>query len=139
VFILPMPVLAIFSAALAYWLLGALWYSQIFGRVWAADLQSRGLRIPRPPGSQLVIKLLLTFLATFLVATAVAWVLQCFSVSSPAVATRLAMVLGIGVAAATTGIGSVWQGKPLRVYLMDAGYHIIGIWLCAMVLLEWRR
>ncbi|MEO8198906.1 MAG: DUF1761 domain-containing protein [Gemmatimonadota bacterium] len=138
-FVLPMPITAILLAAIAYWLLGAAWYSLLFGKLWAADQESRGLRLTKPAGAQLVTRLVLTFLGTFLAATAVAWVLQCFSVNNAAVATRLSLVLGLGIAAATLLIGPTWEGKPLRLFLIDALYHLVGIWLCAMVLLQWRR
>jgi len=139
VFIIPMPVSAILTAALAYWLLGVIWYSWLFGRIWRAGLESRGLRIDPPTRPRLVTQLILTFLATCLVATAVAWVLQCFSVTGAGVASRLAMVLGVGIATATLAIGSAWESKSLKMFLLDAGYHILGVWLCAMVLLQWRR
>ena len=36
--------LAVFCAGLAYWLLGAIWYSAIFSRIWRSALKSMASR-----------------------------------------------------------------------------------------------
>ncbi len=136
---LPMPALAILAAAVSYWLIGALWYSVLFGRTWAAALTRAGWPIQRPDAPSMVVRLVATFIGNLFAATAVAWVLQCFGTTGMPVATRLALVLGVGVAASVLGVSAVWDRKPLVVYLIDASYHIIGVLVAALVLMQWRH
>ena len=137
--ILPMPPLAILAAAVTCWLLAALWYTVLFGRAWSGALARAGRPVERPGSSTLVMQLVLTFVGNLFVATAVAWVLQCFGTTGMPVASRLAMVLGVGIAASVLGVAAVWERKPLAVYLIDAGYHILAVLVAALVLMQWRH
>jgi hypothetical protein len=37
--------LAIICAAVAYWILGWLWYSALFGKIWVAGLEQHGVKL----------------------------------------------------------------------------------------------
>lgn len=125
--------LAVVVAALSSFLIGGVWYSPIlFANPWMADngLTKDDLERSRPVkifGGAFVLSLLIaTNLAFFLGAKAgLAW---------GATAGALA---GFGWVAASMGITFLFERKPLRLFLIDAGYHgiayavmgaIIGVW-----------
>ena len=59
--------LAVLCAGAAYWVLGYVWYSLLFGKVWAASLKEyRGE--PAASGGGMAGKLILTFIANFVTA-----------------------------------------------------------------------
>src|SRR5712692_4464601 len=37
--------LAIICAAAAYWIIGAIWYMALFGKIWAAGIQQHGVKL----------------------------------------------------------------------------------------------
>src|SRR5436305_13778524 len=37
--------LAIICAAAAYWVIGAIWYMALFGKIWAAGIQQHGVKL----------------------------------------------------------------------------------------------
>src|SRR5258708_29519357 len=36
---------AIICAAVAYWIIGAIWYMALFGKIWAAGIQQHGVKL----------------------------------------------------------------------------------------------
>ena len=134
-----MRALPVFAAGAVYWILGALWYSTLFGKVWGAGLEAQGLKVPQPSGGQLAAKLILTFAANLAAAAALAMMLANIAPASPAAAIELGLIAAAGVAATSIGIAYTWEGKATSVYLVDAGYHLVGLPGCALILALWPR
>src|SRR2546430_16863027 len=38
--------LAVVCAAAVYWIIGAIWYMALFGKIWRAGIEEQGVRIP---------------------------------------------------------------------------------------------
>jgi hypothetical protein len=125
--------MAVVVAALSSFLIGGIWYSPIlFAEPWMADsgLTKEDLEQGRPVktfGGAFVLSLLIAVnLAFFLGANAgLAW------------GAGAGALAGFGWVAASMGITFLFERKPLRLFLIDAGYHgvayavmgaIIGVW-----------
>src|SRR3989442_14438692 len=68
--------LAILCAGAAYWVLGYVWYTLLFGKIWAGEqIRHRGER-PSPSGGQMGAKLLSTFILNLLMAAAMAYLIK---------------------------------------------------------------
>jgi len=50
--------LAIVCAGLAYWLLGAVWYSALFSKVWRSAVEQHGVKLGQPNQSGMATKLI---------------------------------------------------------------------------------
>jgi hypothetical protein len=129
-----MNLLAILCAGVAYWVLGYVWYSLLFGKVWAAEQgRHRGER-PPPTGSEMVGKMIGTFICNLLAALAMAYILFKAGIFDLNHSLRLGVATGIGFAGAAITIAYIWEGKPTKVWAIDAGFHFVGCLLLATII-----
>ena len=115
--------LAVFLGALAFFAVGVLWYTVLFGKAWqsAAGLSDETLR-----GGNPALIFGLAFLCELLIALTV-W----HSVARGAASDRGIMMMAIGFGAAVMapaiGINYLFLRKPLTLFLIDAGHFIAGM------------
>jgi hypothetical protein len=131
---------AVFVAALAYWLLGALWYSSLlFERSFivlkgwtpeeVASIQAAGV------GKEVAI----AFISSLLLA----YVLAHFVRFTGAETIRTGLLTGfwlwLGFVVTTNLETVVFEHRPLGLYLINNGYHLVGIVGMGALLAVWRR
>ena len=130
--------LPLFVSAVAYWLLGALWFSVLFGGIWSRGLESQGITITKPTTPELTRKFVGTFVANLATAIAIGEVESVAGIGSVVSAVQLGLVLGIGVAGMALAVSYTWEGKPRANFLIDASYHVLGVIICSVTLALWR-
>jgi hypothetical protein len=131
--------LAILCAGAAYWVLGFVWYSLLFGKVWASELVGyRGER-SAPSGAGMVGKMIVTFIANVVTSGAIAYLLRR---GAPIVdlthALKLGVYVAIGFSIMTLTISKVWEAKPTKIWMIDSSFHLIGCVIAATILVSWR-
>lgn len=131
----PFPIIA---AAAAYWMLGALWYSVFFAEVWSKGLAAQGIKLPAPSPGQLRAKLAQTFAANLVAATSLAGLLACVGTATLTPGLTVATLAGIGFGATSLAVAYTWEGKPFRVFLVDASYNAVGAMLAGLILILWQ-
>jgi hypothetical protein len=123
-----------FVTAFAAFLVGGLWYSPIlFARPWMratglgeADL-AKGM--PRIFGGAFLLALVGNLNLAFFLADgrpSLGW-----GIAAGALA-------GVGWVATSLGITYLFERKPLSLYLIDAGYHVVSFMLSGAVLGVWK-
>jgi cytochrome bd-type quinol oxidase subunit 2 len=127
---------AIFCAGVAYWVLGYVWYSLLFGKVWAAE-QTRHRGAPSSAGGAMGPKLLSTFVSNLIAAAAMAYLLKRTGFTDLNHILKLAAATGIGFAGTAVTIISVWESKPTKVWFIDLSFYFVGAILLAMILAWW--
>ena len=106
-------------AAIAYFAVGALWYSPVlFSNAWANAV---GLKTDDP-------ELKKTF------PIAIQQKIPAVGVSG---ALKVGLFFGICFSAMGIGISYIYQRKPLVLYLIDCGYHIVGCIVASMIIVLW--
>ena len=128
--------LAILCAGVAYWVLGFVWYSLLFGKIWAAE-QTRHRGAPPSAGGPMGPKLLSTFVANLIAAAAMAYLLKRTGFTDMNHILKLAAATGIGFAGTAVTIISVWESKPTKVWFIDLAFYFVGAILLAMILAWW--
>ena len=130
--------LAILVATLAYFVLGALWYSKaLFGSKWAALLK---LDVNDPMHKKSMGKMMAGSFVLMLVA--------CIGLSILIVKVnfdsdylygiKIGLLTGICYASTAVGINYVYENKPTALYFINNGYHIAGQVIAATILVMWR-
>lgn len=124
------PYLAIFAAAIASWLFGAVWYG-VFGRAWAAGLDL--LRADAAEGSRSsppVFALALSFVAELVMSAMLAGALIHFAGAQFSMKAALAAgaLAWLGFIAPTIVTNYAYQGRPWAVSAIDGG-HWLGVTL----------
>lgn len=128
--------LAVIVGTLAYYLLGAIWFSPAFGRQW-----DKALGFSRPerwrPGTLYYLAPLLGCLAST-IATAI--LVQATGVQSMGGAVSLGLVVGIGYSAAVSAVNAITPNtpRPILYGAVTGGYHTVGSLIVAVILVMWK-
>lgn len=128
--------LAILCAAIAYWVFGFVWYTLLFGKIWAAEQTQHRGKSPSA-GESMGRSLISTFIAQLISAAAMAYLFKRTGTIDINHALRLAAATGIGFAGTTVTITSVWESKPTKIWFIDAGFYFIGAILLAIIFVSW--
>ncbi len=118
--------LGVVIGALALFLLGAIWYVAIFGKVYRQELgvpEPAEGESPLPPGRALGRALVGQFVAGLVVAIVLAWLIGNSSVGRGAV---IGLAGGVLVAAALGQLHQ-FEGRSLRHLLLNVGYMLVGL------------
>lgn len=125
---------AVLVAAIAGFVVGGLWYSpKMFGPTWMKLLgwsEAEAEKAKKGAG-----KAMLAGFGTQLVTAYVfAYVLNMFAVDSAAEAIRVAIIMWVGFTFATQIGGVLWERKPFKLFVLNAGYSIVVLSVMGAVL-----
>ena len=128
---------AVILATIVYFGLGGLWYAEfLFGKAWQKAMGWDG---NAPDGGGVGIYIFP--LATCFVATvATAMLAKATGTDTVGEAIVLAIVVGIGVAAAVltvTGVFDATKPSAMTTVAISAGYHFVGLLLASIILSLW--
>ena len=127
-----MKISSIAAAGLAYFALGGLWFTPLFGRHW-----DRALGFQRPPRWRPEARYYLgPLIGCIASATATAALLQIGAAASLAESLRIGLVAGLGFSAAVSGVNAIAPNMPRPgLYAAVTGsYHALGVTLCAAII-----
>lgn len=115
-------VVGIIVAALAFFFLGAAWYTFLFGRQWRTEIgvteEVAAGASPNP----------LMFVWSILVSLAIAVTLaKLIDESSVEYGLKVGVGVGAGVGAAILAQNYVYESRSLRFWLINAGYVVVGL------------
>ena len=130
--------LAVFVAALAYFVLGALWYSVLFGKTWGKGIEEMGIKMNRPDKGQMGVMMLKSFLWNLLAAFAMAYFIHLGYAYSALYGLKLGIVGGCGLSLASLGMTANWQNTKTSVLVIDAGYQVLGMIVVSVIISVWQ-
>jgi hypothetical protein len=128
--------LAILCAGAAYWVLGYIWYTLLFGKIYMAEqARHRGERPANAGG--MGPKLIGTFICNIIAAAALAYLFKRTAIADLNHALRLAAATGIGFASTALTAVYIWDSKPTKVWMIDTGYNFVGALIMAIIFVSW--
>jgi hypothetical protein len=131
--------LAILVAAIAYFALGSLWFSVLFGKQWMA---LNGIPEPTPEKKEEMKKLMMPMmLKTLVMSLVLAFVIGLLGMSIGIHQCVPGIKLGLGLSA--IGViplimADMYLMKPVKLWFIDAGYHVFGIVLMSIIIAVWH-
>jgi hypothetical protein len=129
--------LHIIVAAIAYFALGALWYSPaLFAKAWVR-LVKIDINDPDKKGG-FGVMMFTSFILIFICCTALAILYRLIDIRGALSAIKFGLFLAVGFALTTISISFVYEHRPLGLYAIDIGYHIAGFIAASLVLVLWR-
>lgn len=129
---------AILVAAIAHWILGALWFSPLlFANSW---LHASGFSMEQMEKmSTPVTSYIISFLAPLLTAYVLALVIRYARVATAVGGAAVGSMLGAGLVAAENLPHAVFAQRPIALYLIENGYAVVGCILMGAILGAWSR
>lgn len=125
----PVNVLAVFLGALAFFFVGALWYTVLFGKAWRKlngitdEMAKAG---PQPGQNPVWLIMGLAFAFELLVAVMFGHLIARTN-PTPHVIWMMAFGFGATIMTPAIGINYLYQMKPGKLFAIDAGYMIVGM------------
>jgi hypothetical protein len=129
--------LAILVAAIAYFMLGAIWYSKaLFAGKWAAAV---GINMNDPDKSKGLAKMMIgSFLLILVTCIGIAFLVNRFDLTLLPSGLKLGLITGICFATTAVSISFIYESRPTVLYFIDCGYHLVGHIAAAIILVLWR-
>lgn len=124
--------LAIILATLAYFILGALWFTPLFGKAYDRALDSKRAKGQKWPAIYYVGPFISALATT--IATAV--LLYAMHVGQMSDALSLGLIVGVGYAMSISFNNAInpKTPRPLLYGAVTGGYHVVGIVIVAIIL-----
>ncbi len=129
--------LAVIAAAIAYFVLGAIWYSKaLFGTKWATLV---GMDMNDPNKNRGMTKMFTTTLLLIIVTCiGLAILVNRLDLVFLLSGLKLGLLTGICFATTAVSISFIYESRPTGLYFIDCGYHLVGHIVAAIILSLWR-
>jgi hypothetical protein len=125
----------ILVATLAYFAIGAIWYSLLFGKPW---MKAANIAPPSPEDrKRMPMMFASTFVLNFITTFATACVLYFVQPVSVVAALKVGLLLSVGFVGANTALNNMYVRRPFALTLIDSGYHVIAICTVSVILMCW--
>lgn len=119
--------LAVFLGALAFFVIGALWYGPLFGKTWKDLIGYDGDKLPYPASKNpMPVIMGLAFLFELLIALMLG---HNIARTDPPPWVIMMMATGFGAVIMTPALGIhyLFQQRPGKLFAIDAGYFVVGM------------
>ncbi|KGQ18062.1 DUF1801 domain containing protein [Lysobacter dokdonensis DS-58] len=128
--------LAIIAAAVSAFLLGGIWYGPLFKNAWCREA---GVDPNAKPKSHPAKTFAIAFVASLVAAYGFAMLLHLTNSGTELwKAVHAGVMVGFFYVAMSFGINYAFAGRSLKLWLIDAGYHILQFALYGVILGLWH-
>ncbi|MBI1936110.1 DUF1761 domain-containing protein [Candidatus Woesearchaeota archaeon] len=128
--------LAVLVAALASMAIGMLWYGPLFGNMWKKlmNFTDRDMKKMNMTAAQAMI---FGFISTLVLSFVLAHFVDYLNAITFRAALQVAFWIWLGFIA-TVMLGMVlWEGKPWKLYFLNAAYQLVSLAVMAVILALW--
>lgn len=127
--------LAVVVAAVAHFAFGAAWYS-LLAEPWVAGI---GKTMAEMEQGTSALPYILSFVGLLVAAFGLAWLIGRLGAQTLAGGAKLGGLLALVFIAAYMAVNYGFQNRPLTLWLIDAGYAVIGMAIMGAILGVWKR
>lgn len=130
--------LAVLVAGIANMVIGFLWYGPVFGKVWIslAGFTEEKMKEAKEKG------MMKSYVVALLGSLVTAYVLAHFALRWGATgvggAFELAFWIWLGFIVTTLLSSVLWEGKPVKLYLLNVFYYLVSFFVMAVILVSWQ-
>ena len=131
----PVNYLAVLVAAVAVWGIGWVWYGPLFGKQWArwtGMSPDRAKKHMKP-----MVSMLLGLGTMYLVALVLSHLITLLGSETWEAAKQVAFWVWLGFFVPLTAGAWLWEGRPFRLFLVNAIYWLIALDVAAYILVSW--
>lgn len=123
-------------AAVAHMILGALWYSPLlFGKIWMAE---SGLTQANMKSDKMPQRYIMAFVGTLVTAFVFAHFIEYTGASTVGEGMQTAFWIWLGFFVTAALAGVLWEGKTLKLYLINIGYYLAALLAMGAIMAAWN-
>ncbi|MEI9807439.1 MAG: DUF1761 domain-containing protein [Bacteroidota bacterium] len=129
--------LAVLAGGLAYFMLGALWYSALFKNAW---IRLSGVNMSDPNAKKGAGQIMMASFILMVVAS-IGMGILITRIGSSGWMTGLKIGLLVGICFSATGISIsyLYEKKPLGLHLINGAYNTVGCVLAGIIIAVWTK
>lgn len=127
---------AVFVAALAYWILGAVWYGVLFNKPWMA---LEHMTIEQAQSMNPVIPYIVSFLLELLIAYSVAQLCIWRNANTAGRGASVGVLVWIGFVGPITFMNYMFEMRPKTLFMINEFYPLAGLILIGTILGAWKK
>jgi len=127
---------AVFVAALAYWVLGAVWYGFLFSKPWMA---LEHMTEEQASSMNPVLPYVITFLLNLLIAFVLAQICIWRNASTAARGAAVGVLVWIGFLGPVTYTTHMYEMRPKELFAINEFYSLAGLCLMGAILGAWTK
>lgn len=134
---------AIFAAAFANFVVGAIWYTPLFGQAWAKELKLD--TSVKPDGKFMAKALTLSLLGNLILSWVLAWTMAAWQFLPGAAdvppivnGSRTAFFLWLGFYVPLLISSKTWEGRSWKLIGINGGYYFVTLLTAALILAFWK-
>jgi len=131
--------LAVVVAAIAYWLLGAVWFAVIFTKPWMQLEHIPPDQVAAMKGAASAFPYIMSFVLNLIIAFVLAQLCAWRNATTAARGASLGVLLWIGIVGPITYTTSMYEMRPLNLFLINEGYVLVGLFLMGAILGAWTK
>jgi hypothetical protein len=126
--------LAIGVSAVAYFVLGSLWFGLLFGKKWMSLARVN----PEDGKGKMGMLMGSAVLGAIIGSFGMAVLISILGIVSVAAAVKLSLLIGGCFIFAPMGVNFMFENRPVALLIIDAGYPTVGIMVCSIILSMWH-
>ena len=127
---------AVVVAAIAYWLLGALWFAVLFGKQW---MVLEGITDQQVKNANPVMPYVSSFLLNLLIAYSIAQVCAWRNANTAGRGASVGVLLWIGIVGPITFTTYMYEMRPKTLFAINEFYPLAGMVLMGAILGAWTK
>lgn len=130
--------LAVLVAAIAGTVVGFLWYGPLFGKPWAEMMGFTPDKMTEAKKKGMTTAYTVNFIGALVMAYVLSRSLAERFIASSGPAIVLAFWIWLGFIAFVILGAVLWEGKPIKLYLINSIYYLVSLSVMAVILAAWR-
>jgi hypothetical protein len=129
--------LAVLVAAVAYYFIGAIWYSALFRNAW---IKATGVNVNDPNAKKGVAALFITsFILVFITSIGLALIISRIGSGGWMTGLKVGLIAGICFSAATIYNSYLYEKRPFALTLINGFYNICGCVIAGIIISVWPK
>ncbi|MCE9548794.1 DUF1761 domain-containing protein [Candidatus Nomurabacteria bacterium] len=127
---------AVLVAAIVHMAVGFFWYGPLFGKTWKhlMGFTNESMKHMKLTPHQ---SIAMGFVTAFIMAYVLGYLGLLLGVFGVAGAWKLAFWMWLGFLVTNTASSYIWEGKPFKLFLLNASAQLVSLFLMALVLVTW--
>jgi len=127
---------AVFIAAIAYWLLGAVWYGVLFSKPWMA---LENISLEQAKSMNPILPYVITFVLNLLIAYALAQICIWRNANTVGRGASVGVLLWIGFIGPITYTTYMYEMRPKELFAINQFYPLAGLVLMGAIIGAWTK
>ncbi len=127
--------LAVFVGGIISFLLGGIWYSKLFGKLWMSEIgksEDELKKISRP------INYFFSFILGLMTSYILAHIIIFLGINSVLEGIEVAILCWIGFTGATSYSQNMFEGRTQKLWMINSGYYLVAYILNGILFTVWK-